>query len=288
MIQRTLIAAFSLCVLALLAYLLLARGGASLLDPDEVRATHATAHMEQALEPRELVGAEAVAALKGKTILLAGATGNNGSVVLQQLGDLGLNVRAMTRDATAARKKFGDRYEWVEADVTKPETLEAATRGVDVVISAVATAWPAGSNRPEKVDYEGTVNLAKAAKAAGATRFVIITSSVSGKQDSVLNYLGNMLIWKGKAEEALMESGLEYVVVGPTAMNNDPAGVREVRLIPRAEYTRGMAITRGDIAAVVITAAALPQAANRTFSVLNGDGAGTEAWRDQLAQMPSK
>jgi uncharacterized protein YbjT (DUF2867 family) len=246
-------------------------------------------HTAPALELRDLVGAEALAGLEGKTILLAGATGNNGSVVLKQLGDLGLKVRAMTRDAAAARAEFGDRYEWVEADVTKPETLAAATRDVDIVISAVATAWPVGSNRPEKVDYEGTVNLARAAKAAGATRFVIITSSSSGKTDHFLNYIGgNVLIWKGKAEEALMESGLEYVVVGPTAMTDEPAGAREIRLIPRAEYVRGMTVTRGDTAAVVIAAAGLPAAANRTFSVLNGEGAATPAWRGQFGKMPAK
>jgi uncharacterized protein YbjT (DUF2867 family) len=246
-------------------------------------------HAAQALEPREVVGSEAIANLKGKTILLAGATGNNGSVVLKQLGDLGLKVRAMTRDAAAARQEFGDRYEWVEADVTRPETLAAATRGVNVVISAVATAWPVGSNRPEKVDYEGTINLARAAKAAGATRFVIITSSSSGQADHFLNYIGgNVLIWKGKAEEALMESGLEYVVVGPTAMTDEPLGTREIRLIPRAEYVRGMTVSRGDTAAVVIAAAGSPAAANRTFSVLNGDGTASPAWRDQFARMPAK
>jgi uncharacterized protein YbjT (DUF2867 family) len=246
-------------------------------------ATHAAA----ALDLRDLVGAEALAGLEGKTILLAGATGNNGSVVLKQLGDLGLKVRAMSRDAAAARRQFGDRYEWVEADVTKPETLGAATRGVDIVISAVATAWPVGSNRPEKVDYEGTVNLSRAAKAAGATRFVIITSSLSGKADHFLNYIGgNVLIWKGKAEEALMESGLEYVVVGPTAMTAEPAGAREIRLIPRADYVRGMTVSRADTAAVVIAAAALPAAANRTFSVRNGEGPATPEWRGQFAQMP--
>jgi uncharacterized protein YbjT (DUF2867 family) len=241
----------------------------------------------QALELRESVGAEALANLQGKTILLAGATGNNGSVVLKQLGDLGLKVRAMTRDAAAARDKFGDRYEWVEADVTKPETLAAATRGVSVVISAVATAMPFGGNRPEKVDYEGTINLARAAKAAGATRFVIITSSVSGQEKHFLNYIGgNVLIWKGKAEEALMESGLEYVVVGPTAMTDDPGGQQEIRLIPRADYTKGMRITRADIGAVVIAAAGLAEAANRTFSVYSGEGPASVDWRRSFSAMP--
>jgi uncharacterized protein YbjT (DUF2867 family) len=239
------------------------------------------------MELRELVGAEALAGLEGKTILLAGATGRNGSVILRQLGELGLKVRAMARDTAAARAEFGDGCEWVEADVTRPGTLAAATRGVDIVISAVATAWPVGSNRPEKVDYEGTVNLARAAKEAGATRFVIITSSVSGQKDKFINYIaGDVLVWKGKAEEALRASGLEYVIVGPTVMTDEPAGQQEIRLIPRSEYERGMTVTRGDTAAVVITAAGLPGAANRAFSVTNGSGPAGTAWRARFPDLP--
>ncbi len=241
------------------------------------------------LGPDALVGPVAIEALRGKVVLLAGASGQNGRVVLKDLTALGVRVRAMTRNAASARKDIGANYDWIEADVTRPETLAAATSGVNIVISAVATAMPIGSNRPEKADYEGTINLAKAAKAAGATRFVIITSSVSGKKDHFLNYIGgDVLIWKGRAEEALMESGLEYVVIGPTGMNNDPGGVHPIRIFPRAKYQPGMSITRADFAAVVIAAAALPSAANRTFSVANGTGPATADWSRTLGVMPRK
>jgi uncharacterized protein YbjT (DUF2867 family) len=248
------------------------------------------AHADAArLSPQTLVGSEALANLHGKTVLLAGATGNNGRVVLRQLAALGVKVRAMTRDAANARAKIGAQFEWVEADVTRPETLTAAMQGVNVVIDAVATMMPFGSNRSERVDYEGTINLARAAKAAGATRFVIITSSVSGKKDHFLNYIGgNVLIWKGRAEEELMKSGLEYVVVGPTAMTDDPGGVQPIQIFSRDKYQSGMRITREDVATVVIAAAALPDAANRTFSVANGIGPPMADWHRAFRNMPAK
>jgi nucleoside-diphosphate-sugar epimerase len=147
-----------------------------------------------------VIGQRAIDALRGEHILLAGATGRNGRQVLSQLRELGLPMRAMSRDVDAARRVHGGssaNFEWVEADVTRPATLGAALSGVNVVISAVATARPFGGNRPERVDFEGTRHLIAAAKTAGVRRFVIITSSVSGRRGGLLNLLlRNVLVWK--------------------------------------------------------------------------------------------
>ncbi len=235
------------------------------------------------------VGDAVLANLKDKTILLGGATGKNGRYVLQRLHELGLNVRPMSRDIEDAREEFGAQYNWVAADVTKPETLTAAAEGVDIVISAIATAMPFGGNRSEKVDYEGTRNLSEAAKAAGATRFVIITSSVSGTKKHFLNTIGgNVLIWKGKAEQVLVDSGLEYVVVGPAAIDDSPGGEKAIDLIPRSEYQAGMVIGREDLAAVVIAAAGHPDAANRVFTATNGEGPASDAWLSLFKTLPSE
>ncbi len=235
------------------------------------------------------IGEPALANLMGKTILLGGATGKNGRYVLKRLHDLGLTVRAMSRDVEDAKDDFGAHYDWVEADVTKPETLAAAVEGVDIVISAVATAMPFGGNRSEKVDYEGTINLSRAAQAAGATRFVIITSSVSGTKDHFLNTVGgNVLIWKGKAEQVLVDSGLEYVVVGPAGIDDRPGGQQAIALIPRSEYQSGMVIGREDLAAVVIAAAGHPEAANRVFTATNKEGPPSDAWLASFGSLPSE
>ncbi|MGB1877069.1 MAG: NAD(P)H-binding protein [Rhodospirillaceae bacterium] len=234
------------------------------------------------------IGEEALANLQGKTILLAGATGNNGRYILKRLDELDLTVRPMSRDIEDATEEFGSQYDWVEADVTKPGTLTKAVEGVDVVISAVATDWPIGSNRSEKVDYEGTINLSKAAKAAGATRFVIITSSWSGVKDHFLNTIGgDVLIWKGKAEQVLVDSGLEYVVVGPARIDDRPGGVEAISLIPRSEYVTGMFIGREDLAAVIIAAAGRADASGRVFTATNAEGAASDAWLDRFAVLPT-
>lgn len=241
-----------------------------------------------AATPQEIVGARALSNLQDTTILLAGATGNNGSAVREQLTALGVSVRAMSRDGQKARAKYGDTHEWVSADVTKPETLGPVLEGVDVVIWAVATMSPWGGNRPEMVDYQGMVNMATAAKAAGVRRMVMITSSVSGSEDSLLNWVGDMIIWKGKGEEAVMDSGLEYVVVGPSAIESEPGGSAPIKMIPRSDYERGQTITLGDLASVVIAAAALPEAANRVFSVNNGEGPADLEWQAQFATLPTR
>ena len=223
-------------------------------------------------------------------VLLAGATGKNGSVVLKALQSLPgqpYTVRAMTRDKKAAIAKFGVAAEWIEADVLKPETLTKAMTGVDFVIDAKAATGIIGDNRPEAVDYEGTRNMATAAKAAGVKRYVIITSSVSGQKDHFLNKIGrDVLIYKGLAEEELFKSGLAYVVVGPSGMNDDPSG-KEILLIPRAQYAAGQRITRADTAAVCIEALTNPGAANRAFSIHNGDGPASDAWKASFAAMPN-
>lgn len=226
-------------------------------------------------------------------VLLAGATGKNGSQVLKALKALPgapFEVRAMTRDSAAAVSKFGSDFAtWYEADVLKPETLAKVMAGVDYIIDAKAATGILGDDRPEMVDYEGTKNMLAAAKAAGTVKkYVIITSSVSGQKDHFLNKVGrNVLIYKGQAEEALIASGIPYVIVGPAGMTDDPPG-QAIKLIPRAEYVAGMKISRADTAAVCIAALADPNADNRAFTVINGDGAYADGWQEAFARMPAK
>lgn len=62
------------------------------------------------------------------------------------------------------------------------------------MISAVA-GKPFGGPPPEAVDYRGTAHLAAAACEAGVKRFVIITSSVSGRTGGLINLIGrNVLV----------------------------------------------------------------------------------------------
>ncbi len=224
-------------------------------------------------------------------VLVAGGTGKNGSVIVKALAALPGQpyvVRAMTRDKEAAVKKFGNVADWRQADVLKPETLTPALQGVTYIIDAKAATGILGDNIPEKVDLEGTKNMVAAAKAAGVKKYVIITSSVSGQKDHFLNKVGrDVLIYKGLAEEALIASGIPYVIVGPSGMTDEPAG-KEIKLIARKDYMAGQKITRADTAAVCIEALSNSAADNKAFTVINGDGPANPAWPKNFAEMPSK
>jgi len=237
----------------------------------------------------ELVSHESLVNLKDKKILLAGATGNNGSHILYLLDKLDLNFRAMSRDIDKASKKFGSHYEWVQADVTKPETLVKALEGIDIVIVAIASKIPIGKNRPERVDYFGSVNMINASISAGVKRYVIITSSSSGVEDHFLNLIfNNVLLWKAKAEKYLVKSGLEYVIVCPSVINDNPGSQKLIKIIQRNSFERGMEITREDLATIVVEASGNKDAKNKVFTVINDNARYSKLWINKLKEMPNK
>ena len=108
-------------------------------------------------------------------ILVTGASGYLGSHIVKQLVEAGKSVRALARSrarAEAEGRLAGFKIEWAEGDVTKPESLAEAITGVEAVVHTVAVAIEKGPGAYEAINYQGTVNVVNAAKAAGVKRFV--------------------------------------------------------------------------------------------------------------------
>lgn len=66
-------------------------------------------------------------------ILVTGATGNNGSALIQNLMATGANVRALVHHESKAQGLQDAGVEVVIGDYLQPETLDAALEGVDRV-----------------------------------------------------------------------------------------------------------------------------------------------------------
>ena len=149
-------------------------------------------------------------------ILVTGASGYVGSHIVKRLAESGRQVRAMVRDrsyAEAEGRLAGLKIDWVEGDVTKPDTLKAAMQGVDVVIHTVAIAIEKGGRKYEVINYQGTVNVVDAAKAAGVKRFINVSQLGA---DSKLPY--RFLASKGKAQEYVAASGLNWTAFRPSVV----------------------------------------------------------------------
>ena len=109
-------------------------------------------------------------------IALTGATGFIGQHLLHGLPKSGHRVRVLLRRPASTPMPVASA---VIGDLARPQNMSAALEGVDAVIHS-AGATPAMSGVPED-DYrvlntEATINLARAARRAGATRFLFLSS----------------------------------------------------------------------------------------------------------------
>jgi nucleoside-diphosphate-sugar epimerase len=71
---------------------------------------------------------------------------------------------------------LGERFEVVRGDVTKPETLAAAVKDVDVVLHLAGIVHPKKPGDFDALNAEGTRTLLDVASRAGAKRLVLISS----------------------------------------------------------------------------------------------------------------
>jgi uncharacterized protein YbjT (DUF2867 family) len=138
-------------------------------------------------------------------ILVTGATGNNGSELLQQLSATGATVRAFVRDKRQARSSLGSRLrsgvELVEGNFSRPETFMQALEGVDRLFLLMPSSPQVEDRQCAFVD---------AAKLSGV-RHVVKLSQVGADPDSRLRFQR----YHGVVEEHIRNSGLEYTFLRP-------------------------------------------------------------------------
>jgi uncharacterized protein YbjT (DUF2867 family) len=112
-------------------------------------------------------------------ILVVGATGLVGSEVCQRLTRRGEAVRALvrvtsSRDKVEALKSAG--AELFVGDLKDPQSIAAACRGVDGVIStASSTLSRQAGDSIQSVDAAGQLNLVRATQDANVNRFVFVS-----------------------------------------------------------------------------------------------------------------
>ncbi len=119
-------------------------------------------------------------------VLVTGGTGVVGTAAIPALIRAGHTVRLLSRHADRDARSFPAGVEPFEADVGRPETLDAALQGCDAVlhIAGIVEEDPPEVTF-EKVNVHGTRHLVDAAAAAGAPLFVHISSlgADRGKSD---------------------------------------------------------------------------------------------------------
>src|SRR5208282_6011834 len=208
-----------------------------------------------------------------KTVLVVGATGSIGHLVVEEAVRQGYVVRALVRTPSKARR-FPTQVEVISGDVTRPETLAAAVDGVDAIVFTLGSDG-AGKAGAESVDYGGVRNVL-AALGSRTARIALMTSIGVTKRTGSYSRATEAHDWKRRSERLVRASGLPYTIVRPGWFDGN--GPDEHRLVllqgdkRQAGDSSDGVIARRQIAEVLVSSLSSGPALRKTFELIAAAG----------------
>jgi uncharacterized protein YbjT (DUF2867 family) len=201
-------------------------------------------------------------------VAIAGGHGQIALRLTRLLSERGDEVTGLIRNPDQADdiRDAGGEPAVCDLENASAEQVAAAVLGADAVVFAAGAGPGSGEARKETMDYGGAVKLIEAAKANGIARYVMV-SSMGADPDAEGEGFAAYLRAKGRADAALAASGLDYTIVRPGRLTDDP-GTGRVELgedVQRAE------IPREDVAAVLAAVLGEPGTIGTTFGLVAGD-----------------
>lgn len=215
------------------------------------------------------------------TVLVAGATGATGRRVVEELVQAGVPVRALVRDADRARALLPAGVELAVADVGDRPALERALQGCDRVICATGARPSLDVTGPLRVDYLGVRNLVDAARAAGVSRFVLVSSLCVSRLLHPLNLFWLVLFWKRLGENYLRTSGLDWTIVRPGGLTEEEA-TPDLTLVGADQLERGR-LPRRQVARVCVAALDCSAASRKVVEIVAADQPHGQGFAEQFA-----
>lgn len=229
-----------------------------------------------------------------KKVLVTGVTGRTGSIVFSKLRQYQgeFQVMGLARFPDKVQKLFNSTDGFFFGDLLKPDTLRPAfvdCQALVILTSATPRLknpsqqgvrpemeFPPGE-MPEQIDYYGQKHQIDAAKDAGVEHIVLVGSMGGTNPAHFLNTIGNgnILIWKRKAEEYLIHSGIDYTIIRAGGLIDESGGKRELLvgkddvLLNNPPDEIKPVITRADLAEAVVQALQHQTARNKAFDLIS-------------------
>jgi uncharacterized protein YbjT (DUF2867 family) len=200
-------------------------------------------------------------------ITVIGANGKIGRLLLPKLVEAGHEVRGMVRDqaqldrvrATGAQPVMGD----------LDDVFEPVLEGVEGIVFSAGSGGHTGPDRTMIIDLWGAIKVIRAAERLGAKRFVMVSSRRSRDPDAAPIGIRHYLIAKLIADEYLERSSLDYTIVCPGALTDEPGTGR----VSAAEFldVEQTSVPREDVAATIVACLQDPTTIGKQFDLLAGD-----------------
>lgn len=206
-------------------------------------------------------------------ILVVGATGSIGTLVVEEALRQGHAVRALVRNPAKARR-LPDKTEIVAGDLTRPETLADAVDGVDGIVFTHGSDG-GGKVGSQTVDYGGVRNILVALGRKKA-RIALMTAIGVTNRNSSYNRSTESHDWKRRAERLVRMSGLLYTIVRPGWFDYNANDEHQLVFLQgdtrQAGNSSDGAIARNQLAEVLVHSLTSDQALRKTFELVSAKG----------------
>jgi uncharacterized protein YbjT (DUF2867 family) len=199
-------------------------------------------------------------------VLIAGANGQVGQHIVRLLAEGGHEVRAMIRTEDQAQRLRELGGEPVVADLEGE--IAHTVEGCDAVIFSAGGGPGSGAEKKETVDRGGAVKLIEAAQEHRARRYIMVSAMGAADPESGSEAMQPYLHAKSQADQMLQESELDYTIVRPGSLTDDP-GTGTVELA--SSLGKRGEIPREDTARVIVATLERENTFGKTFEVISGD-----------------
>jgi uncharacterized protein YbjT (DUF2867 family) len=204
-------------------------------------------------------------------VVVAGGHGKIGLRLLRMLAERGDRARGLVRNTEHVQDLADVGAEAVLCDMEELADLSGCCAGADAVVFAAGAGPGSGAERKRTVDYGAAVKLMD----AGVRRYVIVSAISAGRPQEWSDEMRPYYEAKAGADEKLMASGLDYTIVRPGGLTDDP-GTGMVTV--GTDLGRG-SVPRDDVAALLLAVLETPGSIGKTFELVAGDTPIEEAVR---------
>lgn len=192
-----------------------------------------------------------------KKVLVLGASGGTGGLIVQQAIASGYEVTALVRSAEKGADLKGAKL--AIGDARDEAALRQALKDQDAVISSLGT--PPSPFKKVTLLSTATKALVDAMQAEGVSRLVAITGIGAGDSRGHGGFafdhlilpllLRNVYADKDRQEAIIRESGLDWTLVRPSVLNDKPVK-GATRALEDLSRFNGGTIARADVASFVL------------------------------------
>lgn len=214
-------------------------------------------------------------------IVIAGGHGQIAMLLHPLLRERGHEPVGLIRSPDEAADLREAGAEPVVCDLEAEDDISDAVGTADAVVFAAGAGPGSGAARKWTVDRDGALKLMDAARANGIRRYVML-SAMNVEEPRGGEVFRVYCRAKAEADAALREGGLDWTILRPGRLTDDPPRGR----VALAATLPGGEVPRADVAAVLAEVLETPEAAGCQWDLTSGDlpiedAVGTALARDE-------